>query len=85
MENCGATGALLLLLLPAAGGAANMEPAGGVGGYAGVNGLIAFILLLLALRFGIGRVLLTSLTGTGNIFAGSAFPADVADVQVFWG
>lgn len=85
MENCGATGALLLLLLPAAGGAANMEPAGGAGGYAEVNGLIAFILLLLALLFGTGSVLLSLFTGTENIFAGSAFPADVADEQAFWG
>lgn len=52
MENCGATGVLLLLLLPAAGGVANMEPAGGAGGYAGVNGLIAFLPLLLLHLFG---------------------------------
>lgn len=86
MENCGATGVLLLLLLPAAGGVANMEPAGGAGGYAGVNGLIAFLPLLLLHLFGafVG-VMLSLSTGAGNTFAGSAFPADVAGARAFWG
>lgn len=83
MENCGATGALLL---PVAVGAANMEPAGGAGGYAGVNGLIAFLPLVLVHLFGaFGGALLLLLTAAGNIFPGSAFPADVAGGRAFWG
>lgn len=55
-------------------------------GICGVNGLITFLPLLLLHLFGaFGGAVLLLLTAAGNIFPGSAFPADVAGARAVWG